>query len=114
MKRIFTLLIGVVLFLSPVYAQRRVVDATDHSPIPTATIFDASGNVVGFTSYEGSFSEIPESAYPLTLTSIGYEPLVIDSAEDKTWEMKPKDVSIGRSGGKTRQAERIETDFLYS
>lgn len=90
MKRIFTLLIGVVLFLSPVYAQRRVVDATDHSPIPTATIFDASGNVVGFTSYEGSFSEIPESAYPLTLTSIGYEPLVIDSAEDKTWEMKPK------------------------
>ena len=89
MKRIFILLIHILLFISSVAAQERVIDATDRSPISAASIFDATGNMVGFTWSDGVFSEIPESAYPVTLRCIGYEQLVIERPENKTWEMIP-------------------------
>ena len=89
MKQLLLLSIGALLCCSPVVAQKRVIDATDHSPVSAASIFDASGNMVGYTLSDGTFSEIPESAYPITLRCIAYEQLVIESPEDKTWEMTP-------------------------
>ena len=89
MKRIYTLIIGFLLFFAPSVAQKRVVDAVSQSPVAAASIFDAAGNMVGFTWSDGEFSEVPESAYPITLRCIGYEQLVIECSEDKTWEMTP-------------------------
>ena len=89
MKQIFIFIISCLLWVFPVRAEKRVVDATDRSPVSAASIFDAAGNMVGFTWGDGVFSEIPESAYPITLRCIGYEQLVIERPEDKTWEMIP-------------------------
>ena len=84
MKQIYTLIIVVLLFCAPANAQKRVVDAETHSPIAAASIFDAVGNMVGFTWSDGVFSEVPETAYPITLRCMGYEPLVIERPEEKT------------------------------
>ena len=89
MKRIYALIVGVLLFYIPADAQKRVIDAVNHSPVAAASIFDAAGNMVGFTWSDGVFSEVPESAYPVTLRCMGYEQLVIERPEDKTWEMTP-------------------------
>ena len=89
MKSTFILLITILLFCRSVDAQERVIDATDRSPISTASILDAAGNMVGFTYNDGVFSEIPASAYPVTLRCIGYEQLVIERPGNKTWEMTP-------------------------
>ena len=88
-KRIYTLIIGVLMFLAPADAQKRVLDAVTQSPVAAASIFDAAGNMVGFTWSDGLFSEVPESAYPVTLRCMGYEQLVIERPEDKTWLMTP-------------------------
>ena len=89
MKRILFLMISMLLVCTQADAQQRVVDATNHAPVAAASIFDAAGNMVGFTWSDGEFSEVPESAYPITLRCMGYEPLVIERAADKTWEMTP-------------------------
>ena len=89
MKRIYTLIIGFLQFFAPADAQKRVVDAVSQSPVAAASIFDAAGNMVGFTWSDGLFSEVPESSYPITLRCIGYEQLVIERSEEKTWEMIP-------------------------
>ena len=89
MKCVYIFLIGILLFCTSVDAQERVIDATDRSPISAASIFDATGNMVGFTWSDGLFSEIPVSAYPITLRCMGYEQLVIERPENKAWEMTP-------------------------
>ena len=89
MKHTFILLISALLFCCPVDAQERVIDSTDRSPIYAVSIFDATGNMVGFTLSDGVFSEIPASAYPVTLRCMGYEQLIIERPENKTWEMTP-------------------------
>ena len=89
MKRVLFLVISILLFCVSADAQKRVIDAVDHSPVAAASIFDATGNMVGFTWSDGEFSEIPESAYPITVRCMGYEMLVIERPENKTWEMTP-------------------------
>ncbi len=89
MKRVYILILGLLLFCASADAQKRVVDAVSQSPVAAASIFDATGNMVGFTWSDGEFSEVPESAYPVTIRCIGYEQLVIERPEDKTWEMTP-------------------------
>ena len=53
------------LLLFPFFSNgpKRVVDVTNHSPISAASIFDAEGNMVGFTWSDGTFSDIPESGH---------------------------------------------------
>ena len=89
MKRILFLMISMLLIYTSADAQKRVIDAVDRSPVAAASIFDATGNMIGFTWSDGEFSEIPESAYPITVRCMGYEMLVIERPEDKTWEMTP-------------------------
>ena len=89
MKHSFIVFFGVLLFCNSITAQERIIDATDRTPISAASIFDSAGNMVGFTWNDGEFSEIPESAYPVTLRCMGYEQLVIERPENKTWEMTP-------------------------
>ena len=89
MKRFYILSVIVLLSCVSVKAQQRVIDAVNNSPVAVASILDAAGNMVGFTFSDGTFSEIPETVYPITLRCLGYEQLVIDCPEEKTWEMIP-------------------------
>lgn len=89
MKRFFILITCLLLFILSGNAQKRLVDAVARTPISAASIFDAAGNMVGFTWSDGVFSDVPESAYPITIRCIGYEQLEIERPEEKTWEMTP-------------------------
>ena len=88
-NKFFLVLLVAMLATLPIAAQRRVIDALDRLPVSTASIFDAAGNVIGLTGKDGGFSQIPDAAYPITIRSMGYEPLVIGHPEDKSWEMTP-------------------------
>ena len=94
MRHTFILVITTLLLSTAAYAQERLIDATDHSPISAASILDASGNMVGFTLSDGEFTEIPESAYPITIRCLGYEPLIIERPQNKAWEMTPKEYEL--------------------
>lgn len=89
MKRFLFFTICALSFVLHINAQKRVVDAVDNSPIASASIFDGSGNVVGFTTPDGDFSAVPDSEYPITIRCMGYEPLTIACPENKEWQLKP-------------------------
>ena len=89
MKRFTLIIICLLQAFTIVCAQERVIDATDHSPVAAASIFDANGNMVGVTLNDGCITDIPLTAYPITIRSIGYEQFVIEQQEDKAWAMKP-------------------------
>lgn len=88
MKRILFLITSILLSSVPTLAQERVIDATDSIPVSAASIFDFDGNVVGYTLTDGTFSDIPETAYPVTIRCLGYEPLVINQPKNAVWLMK--------------------------
>ncbi|MBO5698590.1 MAG: hypothetical protein J6R79_01105 [Bacteroidaceae bacterium] len=89
MKRLFLLIVSSLLFLNLAEAQKRVVDALDNSPVTSAPIFNAAGNVIGMTSNEGDFSDISESAYPITIRCIGYESVTVEQPKDTIIMMLP-------------------------
>ena len=89
MRYFFILVTTFILLSTTANAQERIVDASDQIPISAASILDAAGNMVGFTLSDGTFSEIPETAYPVTISCVGYEQLTIERPERKTWEMTP-------------------------
>lgn len=70
-------------------AQIKVVDATDKLPVAAASVFDATGNMIGMTTGDGSIPEITESKYPITIRCMGYESLTINTPQEKTLEMIP-------------------------
>ena len=88
MKRILFLITSILLSSVPTLAQERVIDATDSIPVSAASIFDFDGNVVGYTLADGTFSDIPKTAYPVTIRCLGYEPLVINQPKNAVWLMK--------------------------
>lgn len=89
MKQLFIKTIVLILLATTANAQERVIDATDKSPVSAASILDAAGNMVGFTLSDGNFTEIPKTAYPVTVRCLGYEQIVIERPEKKTWELTP-------------------------
>ena len=91
MKRICLLILCLCSALISVNAQQklRIVDAADQSPIAAGTIFDAEGNVIGFTLNNGTLMPIPETAYPITIRCVGYDLLTIPAPENKDWMMTP-------------------------
>ena len=89
MKRFVFLIIGMLLYSGVAIAQNRVIDASDRSPIAAASVFDATGNIVGLTLINGEFPDVPLTSYPITLRCIGYEDLTIKVPANRTWEMKP-------------------------
>ena len=89
MKKLCALIISIAIFYTTAYAKKSVVDAEDKTPIIAASIFDKDGNIVELTDNNGIFSDIPLSAYPITIRCLGYEQIVIERPEEKTWEMAP-------------------------
>lgn len=51
-----------------------VVDSKTGEPLAKASVFDCRGQFVGLTSMKGIMPYAPESAYPLLLRYVGYEP----------------------------------------
>ena len=94
MKRVLILFIYVLVCCQLIKAQQRVVDAEDSIPVSAASIFDASGSVIGYTLADGTFSDISNAEYPITLRSLGYEPLTIELAKDTVWKMKPSYIDM--------------------
>ena len=89
MKRLFISIICLFGAFTFANAQIKVIDALDNMPVSAASAFDAEGNMVGYTKSDGVLSEIQASAYPITLRCMGYEQLVIDTPDAKTWQMVP-------------------------
>lgn len=94
MKRFFILILGGLLCWNIAEAQRRVVDVMDDTPVSSATIFDAQGNVAGFTSSEGDFSKILDSEYPITIRCIGYENIILEHPVDTVLQMIPANYEL--------------------
>lgn len=88
-SRIITFLSGIMIVLCSAKAQVRIVDTIDGSPIAAASLFDKQNNMVGFTWSDGVISNVPETAYPLSVRCMGYEPIIIDSPKEQTWSMTP-------------------------
>lgn len=86
-RRIIPLLVGLIIVLCNAEAQIRIVDANDGSPIAAASLFDNKNNMVGFTWSDGVISNVPETAYPLNVRCMGYEPITIDTPKEQTWRM---------------------------
>lgn len=89
MKRILLLVVYILLMTYSLMAQMRVVDVVDKSPVSAASVFDAAGNMIGFSWSDGTLSDIPGSAYPITIRCMGYESITIKLPADKDWEMTP-------------------------
>ena len=89
MKRLLVIAFFLLVLSVPATAQRRLIDAVDKTPVSIASILDAAGNMVGFTLSDGTFTDIPSSSYPITIRCIGYEQLVIETPQDKTYEIMP-------------------------
>ena len=79
MKRVLLLGVCLLLTLSGVFAQNRVItgkvtDGTDNSPLPGVTVGVKGTNLGTITKPDGSFSlSIPANAQVLTFTFVGYE-----------------------------------------
>lgn len=88
-KRALVSVISFLIAFTVANAQMRVVDALDKMPVSAASVFDVSGNMVGFTTADGILSDVQPQAYPITLRCMGYEQLTIGEPGDNTWEMMP-------------------------
>lgn len=88
MKSFLFISLVFLLFPSSVRSQTRIIDEIDGQPVSAASIFDAAGNVVGYTLADGRLSEISEVLYPITIRCLGYEPLLIAEPMDTVWQMK--------------------------
>lgn len=89
MKRIALLLISCLMAALGAKAQIRVVDATDGLPVAAASIFNASGNMIGLTWSDGTLIQVPQEAFPLTIRCMGFEPLTIPTSEARDWQLTP-------------------------
>lgn len=81
MRKLFLSLLASAWFSNACLANI-VVDETDSTAIISASVFDASGNMVGMTSQDGSLPCLSPDAYPITVRNIGYEPLTIATPVD--------------------------------
>lgn len=90
MNRIAIFVVWMLSLAMPAKAKVSLIDSNDKSPIAAASVFNSSGNMIGLTWSDGTLKDIPESAYPVTIRCIGYQPITIPSAEDKVWAMTPK------------------------
>lgn len=54
-----------------------VVDSKTGEPLAKASVFDSKGQFIGLTSSKGIIPYAPESAYPLLLRYVGYEPQTV-------------------------------------
>ncbi len=70
-----------------------VVDGSDGSTLPRATIMSNDGIIVGLTDAEGNITVGEGVKYPITVRYMGFDPLTLHSPID-TVRLKPKSYSL--------------------
>ena len=91
------ILASLILLLASIHAsaQTVILDANDKLPVVGASIFDASGTMVGLTLSDGSVPEdLAAESYPLTIQCIGYNMLTIEKKGQRTLEMTERSYEI--------------------
>lgn len=78
------LLIFIILALSSFIVVGRVnktviADAVTHRPLPSASIFDRQGNIVGISDSRGIMPFIPSNVYPVTVRYLGFKEETVPS-----------------------------------
>jgi len=61
-----------------------VADSVTHLPLPSASIFDRKGNVIGMCNSKGTIPYIPENAYPITVRYLGFKEKIVPNASTDT------------------------------
>ena len=85
MRHIYALhtALSLLLFACPAFSGHArgtvAVDSLTGSPVPKASVFDKKGNLIGVCSDNGLLPPVPASAYPLTISSMGYAPASVGS-----------------------------------
>ena len=62
-----------------------VVDRTDRAPLPGASVFDSTGKMIGMTDADGNLPQLTQTAYPITIRSLGYNDRILDTPEDSVF-----------------------------
>lgn len=74
-----------ILILSILKMESQVVaDSTTHKPLPSASIFDCKGNVLGMTDSKGRIPHISKTNYPITVRYLGFTEKSIPQANSDT------------------------------
>lgn len=94
MRLFLSIFLGLLITTFSIQAQQRIIDATNQLPVAAASIFDHSGNMVGFTWNDGTLSDIPTSVYPISIRCMGYETITIPSPDQEEWSMQPKSYEL--------------------
>lgn len=76
--RTLSLLSALILSAIRLWAITSITDKTDNSPLPGASIFSASNDIVCITDSAGQFGDIDTTLYPLTVRYLGFETTTID------------------------------------
>lgn len=87
LRHIMTLLLYVFLSTFGVSGQAYnavVVDSVTHMPLPSASVFDRQGNVVGICNSNGRLPYVPDDAYPITVRYLGFKERVVVAASSDT------------------------------
>ncbi|MDE6287875.1 MAG: carboxypeptidase-like regulatory domain-containing protein, partial [Muribaculaceae bacterium] len=59
-----------------------VVDSVTRLPLPSATIFDNRGTVIGITDTHGRAGRVPASSYPITVRYLGFKETAVATPAD--------------------------------
>lgn len=61
-----------------------VADSLTRMALPSASIFDSRGNVIGICNTDGSLPRVSESSYPIIVRYLGYKERVVEYTETDT------------------------------
>ena len=92
LRIILTLAAGVILCCAAHAAV--VVDSLSGTPLSRASVLDKRGNVVGACSDHGVLPKFDKSAYPLTVSYIGYSPEMVDYPPPDTVRLCEREYSL--------------------
>lgn len=65
-----------------------VADASTHTPLPSASIFDRQGKAIGISNINGRIPYIPSDSYPITIRYLGFKETVVRAASHDTIFLK--------------------------
>lgn len=82
------------LWFSELTAQTHIVDATDGSSLPKASVFDRKGNLVAVSSDDGFVPRLDPDLYPITVHFLGYETGRLTSPDFAELRMTPADYPL--------------------
>lgn len=61
-----------------------VADSVSHMPLPSASIFDGQGRIIGICNSEGQMPYISDSSYPVIVRYLGFKEKSVTTASCDT------------------------------